>query len=122
MYDKLIERLREFADVINRANAQQNANENIVTEAADAIEELQKRVPKTPHGRLIDADALYKIVKKRARNWAGGWSDIECVLTGGDIKNAPTIIPAEDSRLSATIKCGGAVTCTVASEEVYRGK
>lgn len=49
-----------------------------------------------PHGRLIDADALYEVVKKRTRNWNGGWSDIECVITGNDIKNAPTIIPAED--------------------------
>lgn len=63
--------------------------------AADAIEELQKRVPKVPHGRLIDADALYEVVKKRTRNWAGGWNDIECVLTGNDIKNALTVIEAE---------------------------
>ena len=35
-------------------------------------------------------------------------------------ESAPTIIEAEDSKLSATIKCGGAVTCAVAySEEVY---
>lgn len=53
-------------------------------------------VPVPPHGRLIDADALYEVVKKRTRNWAGGWSDIECVLIGNDIKNAPTIIPAEE--------------------------
>lgn len=49
-----------------------------------------------PHGRLIDGDVLYEVVKKRTRNWAGGWSDIECVLTGNDIKNAPTVIEAED--------------------------
>lgn len=52
-------------------------------------------VPVPPHGRLGDLDALYEVVKKRSRNWAGGWSDIECVLTGNDIKNAPTIIPAD---------------------------
>ena len=39
MYDELVKWLREFADVINRANAQQNANENIVSEAADAIKD-----------------------------------------------------------------------------------
>lgn len=49
-----------------------------------------------PHGDLIDRDALYEVVKKRTRNWAGGWNDIECVLTGNDIKNAPTIIDAEE--------------------------
>lgn len=53
-------------------------------------------VPVPPHGRLIDADALYEVVKRRTRNWAGGWSDIKCVLTGNDIKNAPTIIPVKE--------------------------
>lgn len=53
-------------------------------------------IPIPPHGRLGDLDALYEVVKKRTRNWAGGWSDIECVLTGNDIKNAPTIIEAEE--------------------------
>lgn len=52
-------------------------------------------VPVPQHGRCIDADALYGVVQKRTRNWAGGWNDIECVLTGKDIKNAPTIIEAE---------------------------
>ena len=52
-------------------------------------------VPVPPHGRLGDLDALYEVVKKRTRNWAGGWNDIMCALTGDDIKNAPTIIPAE---------------------------
>jgi hypothetical protein len=58
---------------------------------------LERWLPPIPHGRLIDADVLYEIVKKRTRNYAGGWSDIECVLTGNDIKNAPTIIPAESA-------------------------
>lgn len=57
---------------------------------------LERWLPPIPHGRLIDADALYEIVKNRTRNWAGGWNDFECVLTGNDIKNAPTIVPAEE--------------------------
>lgn len=56
-------------------------------------------VPVPPHGRLGDLDVLYEIVKKRTKNWAGGWSDIECVLTGNDIKNVPTIIPAEGGKI-----------------------
>ena len=56
----------------------------------------KEAVPVPPHGRLTDGDALYDVVKKRTRNWAGGWSDIECVLTGNDIKDAPTIIPASE--------------------------
>ena len=47
-YDELVKRLREFADVINRANAKQNANENIVAEAADAIEKLLQKTQQLP--------------------------------------------------------------------------
>ena len=52
-------------------------------------------IPVPGHGRLIDADVLYEMVKERTGNWAGGWSDIMCVLTGKDIKEAPTIIPED---------------------------
>lgn len=62
-----------------------------------------KAVPVSPHGRLIDADALYEVVKKRTRNWAGGWSDVECVLTGNDIKKASTIIPAEGGDVNGEV-------------------
>lgn len=102
-----------------------------------SLTEYQKRpkdcplVPVPPHGRCVDADELAALVRanislldsvpgrmgadqKLVRAWLASMVD--------DIEEAPTIIPAEDSRLSATIKCGGAVTCTVASEEVYRGK
>lgn len=56
--------------------------------AADIIEELSKRIPKIPHGRLIDADALIR---------DNGLKEIpeyhEVVLA------APTIIPAEEGEI-----------------------
>ena len=56
MYDELIKRLRDD-------EAWKNCDFDFLYgwmhEAADAIEELQKRVPKVPHGRLIEeADAI----------------------------------------------------------------
>ena len=43
-----------------------------------------------------------------------------CIECGLSRKNYKPIIPADDSKLSETVKCGGAVTCAVAySEEVY---
>ncbi|MBQ3330822.1 MAG: hypothetical protein IJG87_06555 [Ruminococcus sp.] len=85
-----------------------------------------------PHGRLIDADALLerfekeeKAADEHGRDFSfsfksGGENCTEWWPVQQMLMDAPTIIPAEDSKLSATIKCGGAVTCAVAhSEEVY---
>lgn len=95
MYDELVKRLRE--DV---PKALSNFDfdyvedwikvEGSIKEAADAIEELQKRVPKRPHGRLIDADALpwqKQGLLAADEDWA-----LPCSI----IENAPTIIPAEE--------------------------
>ena len=49
------------------------------------IEELEQRLPKAPHGRLIDADAL------EASCFMGSSS----FYTQSDIDYAPTIIPAD---------------------------
>lgn len=71
----------------------------------------------SPHGDLIDRDVAYD---KIAEQEGGNYVDMDAVDMG--LNETPTIIPAEDSKLSATIKCGGAVTCAVAhSEEVYKG-
>ncbi len=76
------------------------------TNAETSDGEWHELAPVPAHGRLIDADALMK------RYGTMPFSTV--------IVDAPTIIPADDSKLSATIKCGGAVTCAVAySEEVY---
>ena len=68
--------------------------------AADAIEELQKRVPKRPHGRLGDLDELEKSFREDADaewnrfaapvNWADAFDDVANIVA-----DAPTIIPAE---------------------------
>ena len=56
MYDELVKELHEIS--VNRAIPVHVAE--TAKEAADVIEELQKRVPKRPHGRLIDADEFLK--------------------------------------------------------------
>ena len=50
-----------------------------------------------PHGRLIDADALYSHIKDEQRKCNDpydGWS--ECQVALGFVNSAPTIIPAEE--------------------------
>ena len=83
MYDELVKRMREAKAVVFKTE-----DVALLCEAADAIEELQKRVPKRPHGRLIDADAL------EALFWDG-----QCYFTENikyKIKNIETIIPADE--------------------------
>lgn len=76
-------------------------------------------IPAPDHGRLIDADALIKELTLDDEDDNSGASLLMAIFLEV-LKAAPTIIPAEDAKLSATIKCGDAVTCTVAySEEVY---
>ncbi len=65
-------------------------------------------IPVLPHGRLIDADALDADLERQDMH-TGEWDAVGFSIE--EIENAPTIIPAEESRLYATIKCGGAVTC-----------
>ena len=80
----------------------------------------------SPHGRLIDADALLADDNRKYDTYRGSngrdplLDDARHRAIQWTIEDAPTIIPADDPKLSATIKCGGAVTCAVAySEEVY---
>lgn len=87
-------------------------------------------IPVPPHGRLIDEDEFLN----RAFG-TGLFGEDDMRLLGELVDGSPTIIeaelpvhhgtfaaasekealkriiPAEDSKLSATIKCGGAVTC-----------
>ena len=60
----------------------------------DAMEELSKRVPKAPHGRLIDADALKAslVFAEKTADWAV--PALRAVLMV--IDEMPTIIPAEE--------------------------
>lgn len=98
MYDELVNELRHYFDDVP-----------LVLQAADAIEELQKRVPKAPHGRMIDADAFADEMKKRqeeAEKWLREAKDHETAVRADAVLSflcevkltldtAPTIIPAE---------------------------
>lgn len=83
MYDELVKQLKycansdpicevtavcPFYDQREEETHDYRCVERMMSKAADAIEELQKRVPKAPHGRLIDADALCKTLRNLAEN------------------------------------------------------
>ena len=54
-------------------------------------------IPVPDHGRLIDADALYE--NCIPTGWDGkSRSDYVCAITGYQIKQAPTIIPADKEK------------------------
>ena len=74
-----------------------NCLNGLLTKAADAIEELSKRVPKAPHGRLIDADLVRNDIdeKRPGRSYEDAWA-----LT--IIDAAPTIISADPEEKEET--------------------
>ena len=47
----------------------------------------------TPHGRLIDADALYHEMAKHSTAWEYGEGVGDCIK---DLENAPTVIEREE--------------------------
>lgn len=75
--------LKEAADAIEKLAEDNAALNGTVSNLIQQIAELSKRVPKAPHGRLIDADALCD----------GRVSNDNVVICA---KCAPTIIPAEE--------------------------
>lgn len=93
MYDELVKALREtdFGDVCVLCESELcRGKDCVIIQAADAIEELQKRVPKVPHGRLIDADAIpYNKIMIEDDDFYYG-------ITQPRIERMPTIIPAEE--------------------------
>ena len=94
MYEKLIKSLRVEPFEVESVGLAKTMNE-----AADAIEELQKRVPKRPHGRLIDADALcMKLKMMYAQAFADGNSAYHSAYRSLEkvVNAAPTIIPPEE--------------------------
>lgn len=94
MYDELIKRLRAQAE----AERFYVGEEMLYSQAANAIEELSKRVPSVPHGRLIDADALEEhdgwLRNSMYFAQESGHTHIQFVYAN-DIIQAPTVIPAE---------------------------
>ncbi len=71
-------------------------------DAAYAIEELSKRVPVPPHGRLIDADKMRESIRWQTgllKFMGGELSEFAETLEKGflkEIDNAPTVIEAEE--------------------------
>ena len=98
MYDELISALRNNADHYGFVG--ENGLVHLLTNAADAIEELSKRVPKVPHGRLIDADALKIEVFAHDKLMKDGWNNMDMGMFTGNlmevIAGAPTVIEAEE--------------------------
>lgn len=98
MYDELIKRLRNGLPCYGEKCLSCSDRKHCVThyehEAADAIEELSKRVPVPPHGRLIDADALADSFEP-SDFWNSDAED-NCFAAVRIVHSAPTIIPAEE--------------------------
>ena len=98
MYEELVRCLREHAKPWNCADncickdATQrgygSCSDELAKLAADAIEELTKRVPPVPHGRLIDADALFDDLLFPSKQFEQGMREL--------IGDAPTVVPAEE--------------------------
>ena len=65
-----------------------------------ALVEGAKAVPVPPHGRLIDADVVFKRLQKQAMSvWGNGNPRYQIVLEVMDaIRFAPTIIEAESCK------------------------
>lgn len=104
MYEELINRLNSLAELIARnggdglcvSAVEAEAVRRIAQEAANAIEELSKRVPKTPHGDLIDRDDLKnKSITIDYDEWSDCFDDGLLFVTNL-IDEAPTIIQAEE--------------------------
>jgi len=89
MNDELVKRLRNRRICIQQLGTLNDYP--LLGEAADAIEELQKRVPKVPHGRLIDADEFLK----RAIGTKCFHGDYALMLEEL-VGESTTIIPAEE--------------------------
>ena len=85
MYDELVKRLRRYSENVVAYKLDADFA-SAIQEAADAIEDLSKRVPKSPHGRLIDADAFVDEL--------GQFCDDNWVYN--TLRHAPTIIPTEE--------------------------
>lgn len=108
MHEELVKRLRNHAIRSDSGYEIGNSMYLDILKAADAIEELSKRVPPVPHGRLIDADALTEMCQEMQRiewnnkasphSWAYAYESFE-----DDIDNAPTIIPASEWQEEETI-------------------
>lgn len=92
MYDELVKRLRRYSENVVAYKLDADFA-SAIQEAADAIEELQKRVPKAPHGRLGDLDALCNRLEKAGKIKPYLESGLNAAISFA--LSAPTIIEAE---------------------------
>ena len=94
--------IEELTGFIQEAERDRDEYRERLDKANDAIEELQRRVPKAPHGRLIDADEMKESIRKQTaflRLIGGEFAEIAETLEKGflqEIDNAPTVIEAEE--------------------------
>ena len=108
MYDELVAMLRKCATEAAACktcelDSNPDCSDYLMKQAADAIEELSKRVPPVPHGRLIDADAFIARFAKAEEMLSvlpvpEEFKQIYSELAGEmkeEIQECPTIIPAD---------------------------
>lgn len=89
--------IEELTGLVQEAERDRDEYRERLDKANDAIEELQKRVPKVPHGRLIEKGALLGKCYQHFEDYMFGKIDGKTALLNieKEIKAAPTIIPAE---------------------------
>ena len=95
MFEALVARVRYHIQKANFMGLKEAESTLLLAEAADAIEELSKRVTDwiPPHGRLIDADALIKELEITEEDDHNGATLLMAVFLEV-LKSAPTIIQA----------------------------
>ena len=98
--DELVKRLRAQAVYLPEKFSKNAELLDVLMKAADAIEEMQKAVPKVPHGRLGDLDKLEQMFSDIDHAPYSGFDGSEPFYSAEDaaqiIRLAPTIIPAEE--------------------------
>jgi hypothetical protein len=97
--DAIEERDRHILTLQHEMMAEAESHIAEVNRLNKQIEELEQRLPKAPHGRLIDADTLKKILVTAIPQY----SLAECTTYADSdimrwIDEAPTIIPAESPK------------------------
>ena len=92
--DAIEERDRYALTLQHEMMAEAESHIALVERLNRKIEELSKRVPPVPHGRLIDADAFFDDLLFPSKQFEQGMREL--------IGDAPTVIPAEETLKEAT--------------------
>ena len=99
---KAADAIEELTGFVQEAERDRDEYRERLDKANDTIEELQKRVPKVPHGRLIDADVLRCLYDPHDYGLDGEQADeydryhVSLPVIRQNIDDMPTIIPAEE--------------------------